>query len=82
MIPGIFIQMISVPLITLLTSTRFVNISSAGGVIILFISVISWVFLVPAYQLNGIAMGYVLGILSGFGYQIIMALIKVKFIIP
>ncbi len=82
MIPGIFIQMVSVPLITLLTSTKFVNISSTGGVIILIISVSSWAILVPEYQLHGIAIGYLFGVISGYGYQIIMALIKVKLILP
>ena len=68
--------MISVPLVTFLSGTSFVVYPNIGGVIIFVTSIFSWIILVPVYQLVGIALGYVIGIIVGIGYQIIMAFIK------
>ena len=77
-VPSIFIRMISVPLVTFLSGTSFVVYPNIGGVIIFVTSIFSWIILVPVYQLVGIALGYVIGIIVGIGYQIIMAFIKMN----
>jgi len=77
-IPGVFIRMISVPLITYLSATRYVIYPNIGGIIILVVSIIAWSILVPTYNLVGIAVGYVTGISIGIGYQIVMAVIKLR----
>ena len=77
-IPGVFIRMISVPLITFLSATRYIIYPSIGGIIILVVSIIAWSILVPTYNLVGIAVGYVTGISIGIGYQIVMAVIKLR----
>tara|TARA_B100000959_G_scaffold281533_1_gene345801 strand:+ start:206 stop:436 length:231 start_codon:yes stop_codon:yes gene_type:complete len=70
--------MISVPLITFLSATRYIIYPSIGGIIILVVSIIAWSILVPTYNLVGIAVGYVTGISIGIGYQIVMAVIKLR----
>jgi len=78
MIPGVFIRMISVPLVTFLSATEYVIYPNIGGIIILIVSVITWALTVPTYNLTGIAIGYLIGIVIGVGYQIIMAIIKIR----
>jgi len=77
-IPGVFIRMISVPLVTFLSATEYVVYPNIGGIIILIVSVVTWSIAVPAYDLTGIAAGYVAGISIGIGYQIVMAVIKLR----
>ena len=77
-IPGVFIRMISVPLVTFLSATEYVVYPNIGGIIILIVSVVTWSIAVPAYDLTGIAAGYVAGITIGIGYQIVMAVIKLR----
>ncbi|MEE2765639.1 MAG: oligosaccharide flippase family protein [Candidatus Neomarinimicrobiota bacterium] len=78
MIPGVFIRMISVPLVTFLSATEYVIYPNIGGIIILIVSVVTWFIAVPAYDLTGIAAGYVAGISIGIGYQIVMAVIILR----
>ena len=56
-IPGVFIRMISVPLVTFLSATEYVIYPNIGGIIILIVSVVTWSIAVPAYDLTGIAAG-------------------------
>ena len=70
--------MISVPLVTFLSATEYVVYPNIGGIIILIVSVVTWSIAVPAYDLTGIAVGYVAGISIGIGYQIVMAVIKLR----
>ena len=77
-IPGVFIRMISVPLVTFLSATKYVIYPNIGGIIILIVSVVTWSIAVPAYDLTGIAAGYVAGISIGIGYQIVMAVIILR----
>jgi len=76
MTPAVLIRIISVPIVTFLSSTKYVIYPNIGGVIILITSVIAWIILTPAYKLNGIAFGYLIGTTIGIGYQIITGLIK------
>ena len=76
MTPAIFIRIISVPIVTFLSSTKYVIYPNIGGVIILITSVIAWIILTPIYKLNGIAFGYLIGTTVGIGYQMIAGLIK------
>ena len=78
MIPGVFIRMISVPLVTFLSGTEYVIYPNIGGIIILIVSVVAWAIAVPTYGLIGIASGYVAGISIGIGYQMVMAVIKIR----
>jgi hypothetical protein len=70
--------MISIPFVSFLSGTKYVIYPNIGGLIILAISTISWFILVPKYQLIGITIGYTIGIIIGIGYQIIMAILKIK----
>ena len=76
MTPAVLIRIISVPIVTFLSSTKYVIYPNIGGVIILITSVIAWIILIPTYKLNGIALGYLIGTTIGIGYQIITGLIK------
>ena len=37
-----------------------------------------WIVLVPNYELNGIAIGYSIGVLVGIVFQMIIALFKIN----
>ena len=78
LIPSLFIRMISIPFVSFLSGTKYVLYPNIGGIIILIISSLCWVFLVPDYNLVGIAIGYTAGIVIGIGYQIFMAILKIK----
>ena len=78
LIPSLFIRMISIPFVSFLSGTKYVLYPNIGGIIILIISSLCWVLLVPDYNLVGIAIGYTAGIVIGIGYQIIMAIFKIK----
>ena len=77
-LPSLFVRMISIPFVSFLSGTKYVIYPNIGGIVILMISTISWFILVPKYQLIGIAIGYSIGIIIGIGYQIIMAVLKIK----
>jgi O-antigen/teichoic acid export membrane protein len=77
LIPSVFIRMMSIPFVAFLSGTKFVIYPNIGGIIILFISIITWIFLVPMLGLLGVALGYTVGIIIGIGYQIIIAIIKI-----
>ncbi len=76
MTPAVLIRIISVPIVTFLSSTKYVIYPNIGGVIILITSVIAWIILIPTYKLKGIALGYSIGTTIGIVYQIITGLIK------
>ncbi len=78
MIPSVLIRIISIPFVSFLSGTKYVIYPNIGGLIIFFISILSWIFLVPEYQLIGIAIGYTFGIIIGIGYQIIVAIMKIR----
>lgn len=78
LIPSIFIRMISIPFVAFLSGTKYVIYPNLGGIIILGISLGSWLFLVPYMGLVGVALGYTFGIFIGIGYQIIIAIIKIN----
>ncbi len=78
LIPSLFIRMISIPFVSFLSGTKYVLYPNIGGIIILIISSLCWVFLVPDYNIVGIAIGYTAGIVIGIGYQIFMAILKIK----
>ena len=78
LIPSLFIRMISIPFVSFLSGTKYVLYPNIGGIIILIISSLCWVLLVPDYNLVGIAIGYTAGIVIGIGYQIFMAIMKIK----
>ena len=67
-----------IPDMGFLSGTKYVIYPNIGGIVILVTSLISWIILVPSFHLIGIAMGYTIGIIVGIGYQIIVALIKIK----
>ena len=77
-LPSVFIRMISIPYVSFLSGTKYVIYPNIGGIVILVTSLISWITLVPSFHLTGIAIGYTIGIVIGIGYQIIVALIKIK----
>ena len=77
-LPSIFIRMISIPFVSFLSGTKYVLYPNIGGIFILLISTICWILLVPKYQLIGIAIGYTTGIIIGIGYQIFVAIIKIR----
>ncbi len=77
-LPSVFIRMISIPYVSFLSGTKYVIYPNIGGIVILVTSLISWIILVPNFHLIGIAMGYTIGIILGIGYQILIALIKIK----
>lgn len=77
-LPSVFIRMISIPYVSFLSGTKYVIYPNIGGIVILVTSLISWITLVPSFHLTGIAIGYTIGIIIGIGYQIIVALIKIK----
>ena len=77
-LPSIFIRMISIPFVSFLSGTKYVLYPNIGGIIILLVSTICWILLVPQYQLIGIAIGYTTGIIIGIGYQIFVAIIKIR----
>ena len=77
-IPSVFIRMISIPCNAFLSGTKYILYPNIGGVIILITSILSWYFLIPKYNLNGVAAGYSVGIVVGVGYQILMAIIKMN----
>jgi len=78
LIPSLFIRMISIPFVSFLSGTKYVLYPNIGGIIILIISSVCWVLLVPDYNLVGIAIGYTAGIVIGIGYQIFIAILKIK----
>ena len=77
-LPSVFIRMISIPFVSFLSGTKYVIYPNIGGIVILITSLICWIIFVPEFQLVGIAMGYSIGIMVGIGYQIIIAIIKIK----
>tara|TARA_B100000686_G_scaffold171124_1_gene178412 strand:+ start:67 stop:729 length:663 start_codon:yes stop_codon:yes gene_type:complete len=77
-LPSVFIRMISIPFVSFLSGTKYVIYPNIGGIVILITSLICWIIFVPEFQLVGIAMGYTIGIMVGIGYQIIIAIIKIK----
>ena len=77
-LPSVFLRMISVPLITFLSGTKYVLHPNIGGVIIFITSVACWFFLVPIYGLLGIALGYSIGIATGLIYLMIMGGFKLR----
>jgi len=77
-LPSIFIRMISIPFVSFLSGTKYIIYPNIGGVLIFFVSIFFWLTLVPQFQLKGIAIGYTAGIFIGIGYQIIMAILKIK----
>ncbi len=78
MLPSVFIRIISIPFVSFLSGTNFIIYPNIGGLIILFISILLWIILVPSFELVGIAIGYTAGVLIGIGYQIYMAILKLK----
>jgi O-antigen/teichoic acid export membrane protein len=78
MLPSIFIRIISIPFVSFLSGTNFIVHPNIGGLIILFISILLWIALVPSFELVGIAIGYTAGVLIGIGYQIYIAISKLK----
>ena len=78
MLPSVFIRIVSIPFVSFLSGTKYIIYPNIGGIIILIISVLLWILLVPDYKLIGIAIGYTSGILVGIGYQIYVAIIKMK----
>ena len=78
LIPSTFFRMISIPLISFLSGTKYVIYPNLGGLIIFFTSLIMWIVLVPNYELNGIAIGYSIGVLVGIVFQMIIALFKIN----
>ena len=78
LIPSTFFRMISIPLISFLSGTKYVIYPNLGGLIIFFTSLIMWIVLVPNYELNGIAIGYSIGIFVGIVFQMIIALFKIN----
>ena len=77
-IPSVFIRMVSIPCNAFLSGTKYIMYPNIGGVIILIVSSMSWYFLIPHYNLNGVAAGYSIGIIAGVGYQIIMTFSKMN----
>ena len=77
-IPSVFIRMISIPCNAFLSGTKYILHPNIGGVIILITSILSWYFLIPKYDLNGVAAGYSIGIVAGVGYQILMTITKMN----
>ena len=77
-IPSIFIRMISIPFISFMSGTKYIIFPNIGGLIILIVSLSLWLLLVPELQLKGIAIGYTIGIIIGIGYQILMAILKIR----
>ena len=77
-IPSIFIRIISIPFVSFLSGTKYIIFPNIGGLLILFISLASWLLLVPDLQLIGIAVGYTIGIIVGISYQIFMAILKIR----
>ena len=66
------------PIVTFLYATKYVIYPNIGGIMILFSSVVAWMVLTPIYKLNGIAFGYLIGVIIGIGYQMITGLIIFK----
>ncbi len=77
-IPSVFVRMISIPFISFLSGTKYIIYPNVGGIIILLVSVVLWIILVPELKLKGIAIGYTIGIIVGIGYQIFMAILKMR----
>lgn len=77
-LPSVFIRMVSIPFVSFLSGTKYVIYPNIGGIVILVTSLIFWIIFVPKFHLVGIALGYAIGILVGIGYQIIIAIIKIK----
>ena len=77
-IPSVFIRMISIPCNAFLSGTKYILYPNIGGVIILITSILSWYFLIPKYNLNGVAAGYSIGIIAGVGYQILITITKIN----
>ena len=77
-LPSVFIRMVSIPFVSFLSGTKYVIYPNIGGIVILVTSLIFWIIFVPKFHLVGIALGYTIGIIVGIGYQIIIAIIKIK----
>ncbi|MBL7013939.1 MAG: lipopolysaccharide biosynthesis protein [Candidatus Marinimicrobia bacterium] len=77
-LPSVFLRIISIPLITFLSGTKYVLYPNIGGVIIFISSVACWYLFVPSLHLIGIAIGYSIGIILGILYLITMVGIKLK----
>ena len=78
LLPSVFIRITSIPFVSFLSGTKYIIYPNIGGVIIFFVSLISWVILVPNYSLLGVAIGYTIGNITGVSYQILMAYLKIK----
>ena len=78
LIPSTFIRMISIPLVSFLSGTRYVIFPNLGGLIILLTSLLMWIILIPVYDLNGVAIGYTIGVIVGISFQMIVAVLKIK----
>lgn len=78
LIPSVFIRMISIPFVAFLSGTKYVIYPNIGGIIILVVSLATWLFLIPNQGMTGIAIGYSIGILIGIGFQIVIAIIKIN----
>tara|TARA_B100001758_G_scaffold161043_1_gene138886 strand:+ start:151 stop:744 length:594 start_codon:yes stop_codon:yes gene_type:complete len=77
-LPSVFIRMVSIPFVSFLSGTKYVIYPNIGGIVILVTSLIFWIIFVPKFHLVGIALGYTIGIIVGIGYQIIIAIVKIK----
>ena len=77
-LPSVFIRMVSIPFVSFLSGTKYVIYPNIGGIVILVTSLIFWIIFVPKFHLVGIALGYTTGIIVGIGYQIIIAIVKIK----
>ena len=78
LLPSVFIRMISIPFVSFLSGTKYVIFPNIGGFIIFIVSLVLWIILIPTFGLIGIAMGYTFGITIGIGFQIIIAILKIK----
>lgn len=78
LIPSVFIRMISIPFVAFLSGTKYVIYPNIGGIIILTVSLATWLLLIPNLGLLGVAIGYTIGILVGIGFQIAIAITKIS----
>lgn len=78
LIPSVFTRMISIPFVAFLSGTKYVIYPNIGGIIILVVSLATWLFLIPNQGMTGIAIGYSIGIFIGIGFQIVIAIIKIN----
>lgn len=70
---GIFMIIISRPSTTVLIGTKYVIYPNIGGLLILLFSFSGWIVFVPYFGLEGIALGYSIGLFVGISFIMIMA---------